>query len=407
MSRFDTSTNHPLIPNSQEYVIEKKYVSIHSEDINFLKYPKPSDFEMELPEDYLNVQSVKLSTWSFPSNYDTFSFTNQNLSMCFSFTNVFLPVSPTPLQQQIFSILTDYTNNIGTNDILVTISPGFYVPIHMSRELTNRFNESVTTIVSKGLINYDTQHGTHLNNTFVTNGGYGDFVIVYNEVDQKIWFGNRSSAFSLTQNIPFIQQPYSNEICVTKSASPDSSVIGLPTFVGLDRCPISAIQVPVGQSYRFYYGDVVAGDNGFWLVPNSALPGCSVYYASAKFKLNNMGPSYIYMMIDGLNNIDETRPFNISRFTTTTNDTNAIVNSAFAKIPIVSTPLSQYFDNTMDSYKYFIPPAEKIRRLRIRLRYHNGELVDFGTFPFTFTLEFTMLTPQINRKMHATSSYLS
>ena len=70
---FNTNTNHPLIPNSQEYIYYRKYVSIHSEDRDIIKYPNSSEFDIELPEDLLNVISIRLSTWAFPSNYSTFS----------------------------------------------------------------------------------------------------------------------------------------------------------------------------------------------------------------------------------------------------------------------------------------------------------------------------------------------
>ena len=33
---YNTSTNHPLIPNANDYIIYKKYVSIHSEDRDVL-----------------------------------------------------------------------------------------------------------------------------------------------------------------------------------------------------------------------------------------------------------------------------------------------------------------------------------------------------------------------------------
>ena len=59
MSRYNTSTNHPIIPNAQQYMFEQKYVSIHSEDRDIVKYPCSSDFEIELPQDYCNVQGVK------------------------------------------------------------------------------------------------------------------------------------------------------------------------------------------------------------------------------------------------------------------------------------------------------------------------------------------------------------
>ena len=37
MSSFNVNTNHPIIPNSQEYTIYKQYVSIHSEDRDIKK----------------------------------------------------------------------------------------------------------------------------------------------------------------------------------------------------------------------------------------------------------------------------------------------------------------------------------------------------------------------------------
>ena len=111
-------------------------------------------------------------------------------------------------------------------------------------------------------------------------------------------------------------------------------------------------------------------------------------------------------MVDELGNetgetkpyIDETSPYNISAFTLTTNQTNGIVNSSFAKIPVISTTLSQWFDKDHLPYKYYYPPAERIRKFHIRFRYHNGMLVDFGTFNYSITIEFTLQVPQILRK---------
>ena len=40
MSSFNLSSTHPLIPNSNQYYIDKKYVSIHSEDRDIIKYPR-------------------------------------------------------------------------------------------------------------------------------------------------------------------------------------------------------------------------------------------------------------------------------------------------------------------------------------------------------------------------------
>jgi len=107
-----------------------------------------------------------------------------------------------------------------------------------------------------------------------------------------------------------------------------------------------------------------------------------------------------------MNNIDETMPFAISRNSRHTNETNGIVNSAFAKIMIPTTPISQWFDNQMDSYMLYNPPAERLRRLRIKLRYHDGKPVNFGLFDYTFTLQFNSFLPQSETKysMHIPES---
>ena len=118
-----------------------------------------------------------------------------------------------------------------------------------------------------------------------------------------------------------------------------------------------------------------------------------------------MGPSYIYMEIEGLNCIDETIPYSLSAFTTHTNQTNGVVNSSFAKIPVPTTPLSQWFDNDMGPYKYFNPPAERIRKLKVKFRYHNNVLVDFGAFDFSFMLEFCLLRPQNERKYNIRDAF--
>jgi hypothetical protein len=103
------------------------------------------------------------------------------------------------------------------------------------------------------------------------------------------------------------------------------------------------------------------------------------------------------MEIDGQNCIDETQPYNVSDFTIKTNSTNGIVNSSFAKIAVPVTPISQWFDRDSLPYKFYYPPAEKIRKLSIKIRYHNGQLVNFGFFNFSFVIEFLVQLPQILR----------
>jgi hypothetical protein len=136
-------------------------------------------------------------------------------------------------------------------------------------------------------------------------------------------------------------------------------------------------------------------------LPNSELTGSAVQWVECYYKINLMGPASLYMEIEGQNCIDETSPYNLSKFTIQTNETNGRVNSAFAKINIPTTPISQWFDRDSLPYKFYYPPLEKLRRLRIRIRYHNGQLANFGVFNFNFVIEFTLQLPQILRKSNS------
>jgi hypothetical protein len=417
MSRFDLNNNHPLIPNANQYYFEKKYVSIHSEDRDVLRFPKSSEFEIELPQDYLNVQQVTLSQWSFPANYNVFSPANFNIGMSFRFENVYNPGDNSysdPLSEAIFVALY---NNINVEHIII-IETGFYTPDQMATELTNKMNSVITNFLSNYFTN--TPAYSYANDLLTKAGGYDRFVIVYNSVGQRLWFGNTADQFILTNNLDqLLVTEIINAQCARKNVLPDFSAWGLPAYLGFTRCPASALsaaQIEKNQAYiyntitgytstdvnveglvpRFYYGNVNNGDNGFWLVPT--LPGATVYYLQAPAKINFMGPAFIYLEIDGMNCIDETSPFNVSQFTVHTNETNGRANSSFAKIPVPSTPISQWFDSDQKPYKYYNPPAERIRKLKMKLRYHNGQSVDFGLFDWSILLEFTILRPQNERK---------
>jgi len=419
MSRFDLNNNHPLIPNSNQYYFEKKYVSIHSEDRDVLKYRNPSSFEIELPQDYLNVQSVRLSSWSFPANYSVFSTDTHNVYMTFKFIKLYNPGDhgfSDPLTEAIFAGL--YYNI--SNEYIVIIEPGFYNPTQMATELTNKLNEVVTVYLNKFFVSTDPNY-IQYNYAAALFTSYERFVVVYNEVGQKLWFGNNADQFVLTNSSnTLFKKNFLDQNCAPsrRTELPNFTDFGLPAFLGFTRCDATSFApsefivdnidnpniASSGLVPRFYYGDVTGtGDNGYWLLP--VLPQATVYYLQAPLKINFMGPAYIYMEIEGLNCIDETIPYSLSMFTATTNQTNGVCNSAFAKIPVPTTPISQWFDDDMGPYKYFNPPAERIRKLKIKLRYHNNVLVDFGSFDYSFMLEFCILRPQNERKYNIRDAF--
>jgi hypothetical protein len=399
---YNTSTNHPLIPNANDYIIYKKYVSIHSEDRDILKYPNSNQFEIEMPEDITNIYSLRLINWTFPSNYNSFSYNSSNVTLFFKITNPYNPGANmvfNPLEQAIFTALFLTSNELYE----FTIQEGFYNPTQMVTELQNKFNFTVTQRVKKYLTaNALTTELAQFN----AQGGYNKFVIVFNSVSSKIWYGNTCDEFMIANEaLSLIDTLTDNLFCASKAQLPEFDNWGLPGNLGLSRCNTTAISIndsTTGESFtpRFFYGDVNAGDNGFWLVPDPTLTGSVVYFIEPPFKINLMGPAYFYMELNGNNCIDETSPYAVNKYTLSNNTTNGVANSAFAKIGIPTTPISQWFDKESLPYKLYWPPAERMRKLSIKLRYHNGQLVNFGAFPYSFAIEFTTLLPNQPRRIN-------
>jgi hypothetical protein len=431
MSRLNLNNSHPIIPNSNQYYFDRKFVSINSEDRDITKYPNASEFEIELPQDYLNIQSVKLYSWSFPANYNVFSIDQQNVFMSFKIVKPYNPgdhgVSD-PLLESIFAALyynPDYEYNF-------LIENGFYNPTQMATELTNKFNAAVTSFLINIFNNPSDFPNIPVSEyanfaaaaLLFKNKNYNRFTNVYNSVGQKLWFGNNADQFILTNSTAAKLKKLNFDNCINRNVLRNYSNYGLPGFLGLskedqeafsleeylDRGGDFANTFDSNSPYpRFYYGNVVTiGDDGYWLLPDPVLTGTTsptVYFLQAPFKINLMGPAYIFMEIDGLNCIDETSPYNETVFTKETNQTNGQVNSCFAKIPISTTPIAQWFDNGMEPFKYFNPPAERIRKLKIKFRYHDGSLIDFGVFPYSFMLEFNMLRHQQERQYNIKDAY--
>jgi hypothetical protein len=123
------------------YGVQKKIVAIHSEDRDIVKWPTPTQFEIDLPVDYKNVVSLRLNDIDLPL-FDLFLEANQN---------------------------TKFRVEMASIEYFGQISEGNYTAAQLANELTGRLNEC-----------------TH------TTG----FLVLYNEVAKKLVFTN-TTAFSL------------------------------------------------------------------------------------------------------------------------------------------------------------------------------------------------------------------
>jgi hypothetical protein len=391
-NNYNLNTTHPLQANANTYIGYPKYVSIHSTDRDVLSYPNSTDFEIELPQALENVASVSLYSWDFPANYEVFTTSKNNRIIKFTITEPFLPSSPTLLQEAIYNCLEINKDNVNT----VTISSGFYTQIQIVTELTNKFNKAVSDLLETYINDNLSKYSSLLP---INDNTYDRFVIIYNQVQQNIWFGNRADKFVLNNSIIFENSQLYSQRCLLK-AYPDFSYWGLPSYLGLRRSDA----ISESASYvRVYYGDIIPGDDGYWLLPIPSLGNTNVYFFECPFKINLMGDANIYLQIAGLNCIDSTLPFSVDVSQKpspySAKREASYVNYALAKVSIPTTPISQWFGNGTSNIpsKTFNPPLSRIKNLKIRIAYHDGSLVNFNNFDYSFLLQFNILEPQILR----------
>ena len=86
MSRFpqyNVNNEHQLIRRQNTYVLDRKLVTIHTEDRDINNWPNANYFEVELPESLTNVQSMRLVEIQLPANQYVFSNNQQNTKMNF------------------------------------------------------------------------------------------------------------------------------------------------------------------------------------------------------------------------------------------------------------------------------------------------------------------------------------
>ena len=389
MSQYVLKTDHPLIPREQTYCINRKLLTVHSEDRDVNKWPNANHFELQLPQTYANVETIALVDYSFPTYYRTFSSENQNTKITFTATIA--------------------TASYGaTNPLTVVIESGFYSPSQIAAEMQNKLNLAVRAL-SPALASYD------------------NFRVFYDEVRQRLLFGNKQDPFTFIYSAA---ESYDSGAChapcvySSAAAQPQQTIRwnqytnwGLGYNLGFVKCLMSAehgnvvntfnankaVAVPVTSSKSVYYITPNASTIGYeWL---TVIGTGYVLVPPNPPSLN--GASDMYLEIDRYNYLDEMQPYSAHTSNIRNNDYNGIVNGAFAKIPMRTNPTKivsaleyMYGDEpreTSQGFATFFPPLDKLSKLKFKFRYHDGTLVDFGGQNFSFTIALYTYRDEIAR----------
>ena len=124
MSRFVLNQTHPLIPREQNYVLDRKIITIHSNDRDISKWPKANHFEIELPEDITNVQSIRLAEITMPNSHYVFTNPYQNTKLSFEIRGV---------------------PSLSSQRHTIEISEGSYTADQLAIEIATKMNQAVSS----------------------------------------------------------------------------------------------------------------------------------------------------------------------------------------------------------------------------------------------------------------------
>jgi hypothetical protein len=366
---------HNLIAREQTYVLDRKLLTVHSEDRDISKWPHSNHFEIMLPQTYTNVQSLQLVECNFPTNNYTFCNDYQNTKLSFR-------VSSSPRSNPI----VDYYLSINsTQYYTIEIQEGFYSPAQLAREIQYRMNQAVTAYLKtpgEGIA------GAGAAST------YEHFHVYYDDVGQKMWFGNDCDAFFLSFNR---REYYELGNCDQPNVWDRYTKWGLPAYLGFTRqeYPSNSSTTTIKFSYN------ASPD---WLIPVTDVSGVTAHchYIASPYTLGLFGETAVYMEIDKCNMMDELMPYSEATSNMYNNDFNGTINAIFAKVPIAQSGNSQYVDSknvNLVNFSHFYPPIDKMRKLKFKFRYHDGRLVNFKEANFNFTISINCLRDEIARDL--------
>ena len=420
---YNVNTSRPLIPREQTYVLDRKLVTIHSDDRDIKKWPFSNHFEVELPQTMENVESMRLVEIQLPVVHPTFKNDYQNTKLSFKIRpNTTSDPNETP--ELYHQMLLDHYNDGG--DFTITIQEGYYCPEELAMELQDRMNQAVSDFI---ILNWQTYWPTaDLSEECITPPAeYLNMRVFFDKVSMRYWFGNIIDGFELLFNK---REEYILDNCEQPDMWEKYNRWGLPAYLGYDRELYTSIpslnndddpDISFPTPIKFAY----MGRKGIWMCPTA--PDLPVHYVKGPMAPFLTGERSIYMECKKYNSYDELKPYvqntnsavsrgydysqlyqsRCTKGNKAANcvvggayDYNGYVNAAFAKIPVKTTPMGELVDSRngfLQNVTMFDVPEEKISKLEVKFRYHDGRLVDFGNIPFDFTIEFNQLKNEIQR----------
>lgn len=249
----------------QNFVVQKKIFSIHTEDRDIAKWPTPAVFAVDPPIEYKNVVSLRLADIDLPLNMYVFSEKNQNISM---------------------SVIS------GSTTKTITISEGTYTGPQLATELQGQF---VTEVGVGFIVQFDPA-----SLKFVFSGTSSFILDFTNPLDSTIY--TQSAQWGLGSYLGFEKKLYTSSttninyqiitpiVSVNSIISPfPSSIQGEPyIYMELDLYNSMDEITPYTMRSNQLMSAKYSGkhNSSFAKIPRISISGNPVYVSKENFLVN-------------------------------------------------------------------------------------------------------------------------
>ena len=327
-NKFLAKNEHVVIEKPKDIPQKTKNVSIYTASRDKKKWPKANDFEIDLPQDLVDVTSAQLLDYNM-------SFRVLNISESY--------------QNSKFSF---YLPNITDKKFTVVFEDGQYPNNFVSVMLAEFMNQAVQKTLGNNFNGVD--YSTYSNFYSHYQPISGQFLI-YNKNINDV---SKSDKFIL----PF-DEPEEYD-CNTKINQGNIIAYDLPDYWGLGYY-MGFNKQPYVSAY---------GTTSKTTVDPPGVDMIIAQYIESPGTFDIKQDGIAYLEIDNLNHDDQTSYY------------GGKVNSYFSRIPILYTGYEQDFGGIEPPIAVDL---ERIKKLRIKLRHFTGILIEVNNLDWDITIQFT------------------
>ena len=211
--------------------------------------------------------------------------------------------------------------------------------------------------------------------TTIANVSGNVCVCNYHSVEDKLYFSNNATFFIDLKNQPSYEDV---EETTKRAVFEQKTNWGLGYNLGFSKNFVFSKNGPVKYNYN---NDNIVADNNKYVASENPLI------------LENQ--PIVYMDIDKLNHMDEIIPCS-DRTRGGYNDNSSYKNEGtFAKINLNNESMSNFSKKAKDMF-FSDTPLKSLDRLHIRLRHHDGRMIDLKNKEYTMVLEINTLRDKPN-----------